>query len=210
MLSALSIGEIEQRVLHRLGHDRAVLLIFSTYNGETDGPSADFLRRILDYHFQSDTTTDCHCIGYSRWQPKPDIDRGPAIRIAKELSDHFSFFYPERFHAVRRSIQKSLSNKWRYTGGIDLLLFPVGTTGEPVVWDTAVVVSSRKLVGNIFQDDDELIRTVINLSEEFAGQLETHQLQNDLNRQKLMKGLSAAGRKIAAGLPSTIFRYVTS
>ena len=91
-----------------------------------------------------------------------------------------------------------------------MLLFPTGTATNPVNWDSAAVVSSRKLVGRIFQDYDELVRSVIDLSEEFAGKLEPHQLDNAMNRRLFVEGMKKAGEKISGGLASAVFGYVTS
>jgi hypothetical protein len=197
MLSALTISQIEERARERLSRDRAVLLIFATYNGEADGKSADFLRRVLDYHYQSSEVTDRHCIGYTQWEPTPDVELGEAVRISRRLPQHFSFFYPRLFHQVRAHVQGALGGEWNYTGGIDILLFPTGTDEKPVRWDIAAIVSSRDVVGKAFIDEDELIRSVINFSEEFAGLMEPHQLDNEINRRLLVAAVKRVGSKLA-------------
>lgn len=201
MLPAVSISQIEKRAQEKIGINKGILLIFFSFNGEVSGPSFEFLQRIMDYHYHSSMITDCHCVGYT-WSNPHNSSLGPPIEISDELTSHFNVFHPRIFHEIRSQIQKALAGKWRYQGGIDALLFPTGDEQNPVTWDTAAVVSSRKLVGNVFQNSDELLRTVINLDEELHGALEPHRLDVEINRRLFSRNMKKVTEKFGGSLVS--------
>lgn len=199
MISALTQADVEERVKRTA--PRSVLLIFSAYNREMSGPNAEFLSRILDYHYQSGQTTDCHCVGYSAYEPDPNIEFGRAVKLPPDTHP-FTFFYPKLFHDIRTSVQRGLSGKWEYTGGVDMLLFPTADRGTSVIWDTAAVLRSHQLVGQGFRDVDEMIRTVLNLNERLGGQMDATQLEPEVNRRRFVSTLSDTVGQIGAALIS--------
>ncbi len=205
LLPAEGINEIEEATVR--SNDRSTLVVMSSYNGEKSGPNYEFLQRGQDYHYHSGKGTNLHCAGYSRFEPgkKSSLRR---VKLPDECWP-FAYFYPEVFHQIRTRLVTELHGRWNYRGGVDLLLFSAdpGAT-QPVNWRRAAVVSSLKLVGGVFANVDEMIRTIINLNEQYHGQLLPDNLDPEINRRVLFDRLKNLGGKVGGGVLSSAITLI--
>ena len=166
MHPAVSTSQIEYHVRtgQYPGPQRSILLVFSSFSGETSGDNYEFLRRIPNYHYHSGHNTACYCVGYSVYDATDNDDFGLGFNINNDLGI-LNYFYPKLFEDTRSRIQTALNQKWQYNGGVDLLLFAANSSSsQPVVWNHAAVVQSKKLVPRVFGDVEAMVRTVLNLN----------------------------------------------
>ena len=206
MQSALTVEEIERLTREKFDTNKSIILIFSPYNGEENGPNFDFLRRVTDYHFHSGQGLDCYCVGYSLYEPEPNRQMGRSVRLSDDFGWPLTYFYPENFHQIRTFVQRKLNGRWRYNGGVDAILFSAsGDDLAPVNWHRAACVSSRVHVNNAFQDVDHMLRTIMNLNEEFDGGILPEQLDPEIARRRLIEGAKRlAGEAAGAAISGAI------
>lgn len=165
------------------------------YSHEKTGPIAELLNRADAYHYQSSKMTDILCAGYADYDRSKESDLGKMIEV--QLDCRLKYFFPEKFHELRRLINKNLGKKWNYEGGVDLILFPTtGDSEKPIDWRHAAIVRSQKHVGVIFKDVDQMVRTIINLNEEYKGHLHPDQLRPDITDRVIRAKILGLAEKV--------------
>ncbi|WP_156417963.1 hypothetical protein [Aureimonas sp. AU4] len=183
----------------------SVMLLFAAYSERPNGAVEEFLRGVSDYHAHSGQHTDVYCVGYSidRYI-KPDNYEGREFRLPA-YSEPLSTFYPGIFHEVRYDLQSRLRGYWEYDGGVHVLVF--STTGDrenPVDWEYCAVVTSRRHVGRIYDDVEQMLRDTFNHAERCAEGLSPNELGPYLKRKEMLAGTrrvaSAIGGDILGGL----------
>ena len=212
MHPAVRITDIEAQVrMNAYSPDlSSILLIFSPYNGESAGINREFLQKVPDYHYHSGPQTACYCVGYSVFETEPDLARGRVVSLSKDFGWPLSFFYPQLFHAVRSFIQEKLLQKWRYVGGVDLLLFGVERSSEaPVQWERAAIAQSSKLLADgSFRDAEEMIRWMLNLNEAAQGRLVPDDVNPELARKQFRAKLKSVSRLVAGSVAGSALKLI--
>jgi hypothetical protein len=207
MIPALSIENIE-RQCKRL-NTRGIVVIMAAYNGEDAGPIYELLSHARDYNYHSGQQIDLHCAGYHLYVPPADLAGDDDVVMLPDIFHPITAFDPKLFHNIRQHISVSLGRKWNYVGGVDLLLFS-GTEDRsaPINWSRAAIVSSSKHVKGAFQSVDEMVRTVINLNEEYKGGLVPDILDPVVTQRVFMDRLGKVAGKIGAALVTGAFKFV--
>ncbi|MGP3710663.1 hypothetical protein ACS5UA_07330 [Brucella sp. RRSP16] len=93
--------------------------------------------------------------------------------------------------------KKKIQGRWEYSGGFDAILFAADPDKDVIIdWSRAAIVSSR-LHADIFDDEEHIIRTIINLNEEMNGEMLPEHLTPELNRRRLIEAAKKLLGKLA-------------
>jgi hypothetical protein len=210
MHPAVSIEDIDDQICTGFYPETqpSCLLIFSSYSEETAGDNYEFLRRLDSYHYHSGQNTACYCVGYSVYDPTTNENFGPGKKVPEEFGV-LKFFYPKLFEETRSSVQAVLNQKWRYRGGVDLLLFAVNRSSpKPVAWGRAAVAQSKSLVPHVFGDVEEMFRTILDLNEVAQGKLVPDELNPELAQKKFLYYLKEVGKLATGGVAGGLVKLV--